>query len=264
MKKIFALIITLMLLCSVFNGVIVSAEDKPIIAVGNAAAKAGDSVKIMVSVNNNPGIMSMQLKVGYDNNALKLIGATESSFKGLTYGPTYKNPFISTWMDALITENDTTNGTFVTLEFLVLDTAPNGKSQITVFYEEDAIFDIDFNNVAFATQNGYVDITNPNSSEQQNASSQPDTSLAPTDSSNSTSSEVTSDTSSKKENESNASENSGKTETTNSDNHKDTTTNKSDNTDNDQQNGWIIWVVIALIVILGGSFVAFIIISKKK
>lgn len=264
MKRIFALILTMILSLSLLPTV-VSAQNNPTVTVSNANAQAGDRVKITVSVKNNPGIMCMQLKFGYDADVLKFEGATESDFKGITYGPPTKNPFITTWIDPLITENNTTDGVFVTLDFTVLDTAPNGKSEISVTYDADEVFNIAFDNVAFEVENGYVDINNPASNQQQDSVLKPDTSSGQTNSSQLTGNNIT-----QKDDLSKPSINSSNSQDVVTDGSKDITTDNADSSDDNEnnnknsQNGWIIWVVIAAVVVLGCSFAIVIIKSKNK
>lgn len=266
MKKVFALILTMLLVLSMLSTATVFAQSSPTVIVDNAKASVGDTVKITVSVKNNPGIMGMQLKFGYDSNALKFEGATEADFKGLTYGPTTKNPFISTWLEPLITENNTSDGTFIILEFTVLDTAPNGKSEITVSYNADDVFNIDFDNVAFEIENGYVDIINSNSNQQQD-SSKSNASSGQTNSSQITSSQETGDNTTQADDSSEPSANSGHSQYYDADISKDIVAN--DVADNDStnidasQNDWLKWIVIAAIVVLGVAFVIVILKSKK-
>ncbi len=259
MKKTFALILTMILFLSLFPTV-VSAENMPTVIVSNAEAKVGDTVKITVSVQNNPGIMSMQLKIGYDSNALKFEGAEELDFKNLTYGPPTKNPFITTWIEPLITENNTTDGVFVKLEFTVLDTAPNGKSEIAVSYDADEVFDIKFDNVNFNIQNGYIDIKNVDSNQQQ------DSSPLPTTSSETSSGVVSVDDLSESTTNSSQSqdivEDASENITTN--NATDNVATEDDEHISDTQNDWLMWVVVAAVMLLGGAFAIVIIKSKKE
>ena len=138
-------------------GVDVSPSISPMFVVSSAIASTGETIKITISTKNNPGIIFLSLEIGYDDNALKLLNHTEGDFKGVTYGPKTKNPFIVTWGDPLKPDNNT-NGVIATLEFEVLDTAPQGKSEITVTPRPDNVFNSDMDAVHFDTKSGYVTI----------------------------------------------------------------------------------------------------------
>ncbi len=272
MKKLFSLFLVTALLLLALPTVCVSAKKAPTIVVNSVNADAGETIKITISVENNPGIICLQLNVGYDSNALKFEGAKEADFKNLTFGPTTKNPFIVTWSDPLAAKNNTTNGVFATLEFTVLDTAIEGKSEIALSYEEDNVFDIGLENVTFNVQNGYVDIKNknpdkqPSDSSKPTASSQVDTSSKEDTSSKvDTSSEIIGDNQADVPSDEQVSNNSSdqtKDDTTVSDTTSADTTIDTDN--NDSQNGWILWVVIAAIAVLSAAFIIVIVKSKKK
>lgn len=67
MKRIICLIVSsvILLMC----GAVYSTE-LPIISVSGAAGKPGDTVKVDVSISNNPGIASYRLKPNFDNTKL--------------------------------------------------------------------------------------------------------------------------------------------------------------------------------------------------
>ncbi len=285
MKKILSLLLSVILILTIVPAFQVAAANEPTFVVGNAKGEAGDTVKITISTKNNPGIIFLSLEIGYDSNALKLLNHTEGDFTGVTYGPKTKNPFIVTWGDPLKPNNDT-DGVIATLEFEVLDTAPNGKSEVTITYDPDNVFESNelgkdgLKNVHFKAQNGYVDIKNPNpkkpSSSQQSSSvtasvdsetqdmyeqviedmlNDPDNIKIESDDKNSTTannSEIITDGAV------NTDDNS-----TNDDVNNNNNDNKNNNNDDQPTNSWLIWVVIAAIIVLGAAFVVVILKSKN-
>ncbi|MBQ6885428.1 MAG: hypothetical protein IJN56_06805 [Clostridia bacterium] len=279
MKKFLSLLLSIILILTIVPAFQVAAANEPTFVVGNAKGEAGDTVKITISTKNNPGIIFLSLEIGYDSNALKLLNHTEGDFTGVTYGPKTKNPFIVTWGDPLKPDNNT-NGVIATLEFEVLDTAPNGKSEITVTPRPDNVFNFDMDDVHFKAQNGYVDIKNPNpkkpSSSQQSSSvtasvdsetqemyeqviedmlNDPDNIKIESDDKNSTTannSEIITDGAT------NTNDNSTNDDVTNNNND-----NKNNNNDNQPTNSWLIWVVIAAMIVLGAAFAVVILKSKN-
>lgn len=308
MKRLLSLFLVAVLLLAVIPSFSVSAAKQPAFVVSTADGTVGDAVKITISTKNNPGIISMQLLVKYDDKALKLKKATEGKLKSIAYSPLTNNPFTITWIDPL-SPNNKTNGVISTLEFEILDTAPNGKSEISLSYDPDNVFEYNtsapdnFKNVDFAIENGYVDIDNPNPPKQQETSSQESVDT----SSESTSSEVTSNesassketsskvTSSQKVNSTAQSSSESGTQSqdnvyqqmieslisssndSKTENGNEASTLESEaiitdgaitgdtNVDeHESQNGWLLWVVIAAVVVLAGSFAVVIVKNKKS
>ncbi len=276
MEKILVLFLSIVLLFAALPTVSVSAAKEPAFVVSSEKATAGDTVKITVSTKNNPGIISMKLLIKYDSTALKLVEAEKGKFDSIVFGSKDANPFIANWIEPL-KPNNKTNGIITTLTFEVLNTAPQGKSEISVSYNPDDVFEAtksnEFINVDFATHSGYIDITNQNADKNQSTSSQ-----------NSSNVTVSNDESQQNHthNESDVHDTTGSQileQFLNSSNvqvDKDTVENNISSTDadnavidddeniDDTQNDWLIWVVVAAVILLGGAFAIVIIKSKKE
>ncbi len=305
MKRFFSLFLVVVLLLTVVPTFYVSAAKQPTFVISNNKGNVGDTVEITISTKNNPGIISMQVLVAYDGNALKLKKATEGKFSGVSYSAITRNPFIATWIKPLDPNNDT-NGVFVTLEFEILDTAPNGKSEISLSYDPENVFEFNtsakdnFKNVHFEVENGYVDITNPNPPKQPTDSSQTSepvqngVSSGEGNSGNQAaqSTQTQSSTESGKQEQDNTYEQmiegllnpSQNAQTESADKNSSTSVDSNaiitdgaiiseDNSDSadvdnadesNSKNDWLIWVVVAAIVVLGSAFTVVIIKSKKQ
>lgn len=260
MKKLLVLLLSVIMLLSVIPAIGVSAAKEPKFVISSAKGDVGDQVKITVSTKENTGIVSMKLLVRYDESALKLTDAQEGKFKNVAFSSQENTPFIINWIDA-ISPNNKTNGTVATLTFEILDTAPEGKSEISLTYDPEDVFDINFNNVTFGIENGYVDITNPNAPAESTSSvdSQEQQISDSTDSSNDaqTNSNVPDSTHSQILEQI--------YDSANKDNNSQNDVSDNSNTTGDNSsNGWIIWVVVAAVVVLGGAFAIVIIKSKKE
>ena len=98
----------------------------PTIKVADIKGKAGDTVKVPIIMENNPGIISMGLNVIFDDEALRLVGEPRNMDTGLLLSalhPPYsggKSPIRFSWEDGLATKNNTNNGEIVILEFEIL------------------------------------------------------------------------------------------------------------------------------------------------
>ena len=129
----------------------------PTITIDDIKAHLDEEITVNVDIADNPGIISMSLKIGYDNDVLELLSASAVDFADLSFGPTTANPFVVTWEDVL-SGNNSTNGTFVQLKFKVKSTATVDSTQITIFYDEDNVFNDDFDNVFFDVHVGEIQI----------------------------------------------------------------------------------------------------------
>ena len=134
--------------------------DLPTIRV-EVAQKAfiGKEITATVYVDNNPGLVSLRLAIDYDTSKLELIKAEAGEgFAGddMFYGP-LTAPFNANWINAL-NPNNTNSGVFVTLTFKVKDDAVEGPTPITVRYDDDDLFNYDFEPVLFNTVNAETEV----------------------------------------------------------------------------------------------------------
>ena len=140
----------------------VRANSGATIVGGSAAAKAGEDVDVTIALENNPGLISMLLRVGYDASALQLTGVTDAGVLGTQYHNTdlTLNPYILSWADDTATEDNIYNGVIVTLHFKVLEGAGAGNYPITLSYDEDEpdIYNSNFESVHFELQAGNVTV----------------------------------------------------------------------------------------------------------
>ena len=156
MKKIFALLLSVVLICS---SVIVYADSFNAV-VDSKFAKIGDTVDINISLQNNSGIIAALFNVEYDKERLELIEVQDGQLlEGGTFSPNYKSyPYKMVWNSAA-TANFTDDGILAVLKFKVLENAQPGKAYINLTYNEDDVFDVDLKNTPIAITNGAIDVT---------------------------------------------------------------------------------------------------------
>jgi len=131
------------------------------ITVGNASARAGGTISVPVVVSNNPGIVSMTLKVSYDTSVLTLTGVTDTGLlSGSMHTTKYTSPYTLTWENDTASANIKVNGTLVYLLFTVSANATEGTSMISITTPMDGIYDYDGDNVDFEMISGSVEIRN--------------------------------------------------------------------------------------------------------
>jgi hypothetical protein len=135
MKRLIACFVCITLLLPCFY---VSGSENIVLSVGQAAAEPGDRVTVPISVDNNPSIANLLIEVEYDAARLRI----ESPYS-ITRGDALRtlsfispndftfmnNPFRLLWHS---TNNNSTIGVAVNVEFTVLDNAPGGNAYIKI------------------------------------------------------------------------------------------------------------------------------------
>ena len=134
-------------------------DKSPRFVIGSSTGKTDETVDIKVSIENNPAITALQVKIGYSSEDLELIeikddylfGSPISGSKYLT-----DNPQIISWFSR-DSEDHIENGTIATLRFKI---KPNAKdSNITLSFKKSNIFNSNFEEFDFQTVNGTVYVT---------------------------------------------------------------------------------------------------------
>ncbi|MBR3418007.1 MAG: hypothetical protein IKG82_04880, partial [Oscillospiraceae bacterium] len=126
------------------------------IAADSVEAKVGETVRVPVRIQNNPGITALSLDVSYDNTKLTLIGAEDGRLLGTASFLSGRDltmiPYTLNW-DDLASENNTGNGIVAALKFEVL---AEGSISVELKLNQRSTFNVDLQEVAFATVNGTV------------------------------------------------------------------------------------------------------------
>ena len=157
-------LLSILLIISIFLtalAVPAAASEPLVLTVDSVTAEAGKTVDVNISVSNNTGLASLKFDVAYDE-ALTLTKVTFNSAFGsmITAPEPFVNPEPLTMISPL--EDVAANGVFATLTFAVSDDVADGyQAEITVTYDEDDIYNGNYDNVATTVVNGVVTITVP-------------------------------------------------------------------------------------------------------
>jgi len=168
MKKLIAILLSVLMLCSVipFAAVSVSAEEGITIVVEPEAYEfdAGDEFEVTVYLQDNPGVISADVSLLFDTDALEVAGEWEEGifypyiesprqWKGpFTYGP--DGTCTVQYTDGTATAN-VTKEEYFTVVFKVKDDAYTGDYDLTVKYNPNNYFAMGFAPVAI------VDVQEP-------------------------------------------------------------------------------------------------------
>ncbi len=135
-------------------------ESAPHFKVESVSGKVGTEIKVIVSLNKNPGIIATALKIHYDDQVLELVGYEDLKLlPNGTAGP-MRTPFYFSWEDSTAPANLTKNGNLLVLTFKIADGCQVGDtSSIWIEYNENDVYDYNMDNVKFATVAGTVTVT---------------------------------------------------------------------------------------------------------
>ncbi len=134
--------------------------NEPTISVDNVEQFAGETVEVTIVMDNNPGITSALLRVGYNEDVLTLLNVADGGILGAAYhSDKLHNPYTLSWANDTATSNITANGKLVTLTFAISGAIQSEQSlPITVSYDYNNydIIDKDMNPIRFDTVDGSV------------------------------------------------------------------------------------------------------------
>ena len=134
----------------------------PTIVVGNVSAKAGDTIQVPVSIQNNPGILGMALKISFDDSVMTLTGAATgeavSDVLTFTRPKNLINGCKFAWDGLEITPEQTKDGDVLILTFEIQSGAETGSYPISFTYSTNDVFNNDMEPVALDMVNGNVTI----------------------------------------------------------------------------------------------------------
>ncbi len=128
----------------------------PTITVATVNGSAGKEVTVGISIENNPGIASMDFAIVYDKTKLKLVGYEDSQFTGWTVGVDAGEK--ASWYS---NDNKSVNGEIVKLKFNVLNEAKEGEAYISL--NDIVVYCVDGNEEKEVNANlvqGGINITN--------------------------------------------------------------------------------------------------------
>ena len=137
-KKIISLLIAIVLVVTIFP--VAFAASKPTVTVSSCEANPGDTIELIVSIENNPGINTFAFGFDYDSNKLELSDVNITDNLGGQFA--YKKKAV--WLNSKDTKY---NGEILELKFKVLDDAQGGETQVRVTYSPGDISNYDEENV---------------------------------------------------------------------------------------------------------------------
>lgn len=144
---------------SLAEGIAPSDTTTPTLSVSNVTAKAGKSIEVIVSIQNNPGILGMKFSLSWDEDALTLTNVKNGdALENLTYQPpsNEKSGCNFLWYGAETGKIE--DGEILKLTFKVSRSASEKDYGITLVTDSGDNFDSEFNSISFDAKNGKVSV----------------------------------------------------------------------------------------------------------
>ena len=129
------------------------------IIASHVKEKAGKTVTVPITLENNPGIMNLRLKIMYNVDILKLESVT-SEWGEMTFIPSgdiSDNPYNALWISDTL-QNNNKDSLILNLEFTILSDASDGVYQIELIYDPLNTVDENNNQIEARLVNGSVEV----------------------------------------------------------------------------------------------------------
>lgn len=137
-------------------------SDSSVITLNSVSVAPDNDAQILVKVENNPGILGMTLTLHYDEANISLESVEDGeAFRdilNLTTSKPLKSGTRFAWDGLELAPGDIKDGTFLYMNFRVLDNAKTGKYPITLTYTEEDIVDNNLKSISLPIVNGYITV----------------------------------------------------------------------------------------------------------
>ncbi len=158
-KRLYSLVLAIIIVLSAYT--LSSAAEAPAVIVESLGATGGSDVSVKVTVENNPGLWGMDLRIDYDKSAMTLTSVENGDFFATsewTRGNLEADTYILSYEANEIEDITKSSGTLATLNFTLKEDISEGDYEIKVSYRTGDIINISFEDLAFTMVNGKVTV----------------------------------------------------------------------------------------------------------
>ncbi|MCR5695022.1 MAG: phosphodiester glycosidase family protein [Clostridia bacterium] len=112
--------------------------DGPALNIGGAEVNPGETFDVVLSIDKNPGIISLRTLISYDPEIMELVKVEDLKLLNgyTTPSRNITSPYTIRWADALASENNESNGDVLKLTFTVKEDAEPGSSLLFAQFVE--------------------------------------------------------------------------------------------------------------------------------
>lgn len=99
---------------------------------------AGGTVAVVLSLENNPGLVSLSVNLEYDDTLMKLVEVEDLELlSGAAHAEEVKMPYQLNWVNDTLEEDITASGELVKLTFEIAQNAPNGEIPLKIVCDSE-------------------------------------------------------------------------------------------------------------------------------
>lgn len=138
-----------------------SAAETPTITVESVGGTSGGDVSVKVTVENNPGLWGMDLRIDYDKSAMTLTSVENGDFFAAsewTKGNLESDTYILSYEANEIEDITKASGTLAILNFTLKEGLSGGDYEVKASYRPGDIINISFEDLVFTVVNGKVTV----------------------------------------------------------------------------------------------------------
>ncbi len=133
--------------------------ETPRIVVESKKAPVGGTVKVTVSLADNPGVTAMYLTLLFDSNVLELISAEDAGLlDDAEFAPNLTAPYVFSWDNSIADGANTASGKLAIFTFKVKASAEVGPTAVSITYDEGDVIGYDLQPVDFAVVDGIINV----------------------------------------------------------------------------------------------------------
>lgn len=170
LKRLISMILSVMLFClSLQTTVFAASNGSPKLSVDSLNTNAGETVKVNIYLENNPGIISACINVAFDSGLTLINAKNGNTFpsslmfitpKQLTNGGQITGDCNFVWQGADIQNKDIKDGVILTLMFSVSENAKRGDAfRISITSRKGDVIDKNLSNVNLGGATGKITVT---------------------------------------------------------------------------------------------------------
>lgn len=159
MKRIFSLAAALALVCSL--SLAARANSDLTLALSRGEGRVGEEVSLTLDLQDNPGIVSVQVQVSYDTEKLRLISVTDGGILGdeIHHQESLVSPYTLSWENYTAKLNFVENGTLCTLTFRILDGAEGEEIPVVLYAGDYGVMNYNLADLPRTLVDGGVTVT---------------------------------------------------------------------------------------------------------
>ena len=164
-KRLFALLLAVVLIVSLIpHNILNAAEPKvTVITVEDSTAMAGSTVRVNITITDNPGILAMTLKLNFDESVANIISVENGeAMSAMSFAPptgdALKSGCLLSWDAETISAEDVKDGTIATLTFKVADNAQSNLSAVISVSQVGNVVDDNMQPISVTTVAGNMQI----------------------------------------------------------------------------------------------------------